>query len=902
MEQGATQDEGSETARTRGARFFRADLHIHSATASHDVSDPVATPEAIVASAQELKLDIIALADHNDISNVDAAIKAGQKAGVLVIPGVELSTPQGHLLCYTPTLQALQTFFHRLDIVDGGTADSRCQNQMMDCLTQVANVGGFGIIAHIDSDGAFESKVSGAGLAKQDILSHSALEGFEITRLECPYHYSRFDEDEARKRMGAARNVARGLGTQQVFARVMNSDAHTLKALERNAKNDRRVTRFKMEKPSFDGLRQALRTADTRVRLEEELPRTVPMVDHVHFEGRFLSDIAIPFSPNLTCIIGGRGSGKSTIFESVCLLTGRDPPESGVVDSDVWPEMLSIGYRDETGYVHGLVRSLDGHVENVDAPDTGAVTFPVESYRQGETNELSQRVTIDPLALLGFIDRLFDVSPLLAEEDEHRKQLMALAPKILDEAAKVAKIDGVQKDLTMVQGKLQRFRDGKGETIIALQQQLEGERRARVAIENDLSSISDAVDTGGVSEVIASIRESLADEAIGEGSAEVEAIENETEKFETSVNASTKALHEAAKTYVTQVKLQAKSWQAKEKKTSDEIKVKQDELLQHGVRLDMTFIQKLTADESRLKDQLKQLKLSVNVLKDLKRNYSATLKSRWKARQAVASHRVAFARKISKSLESGVADLSISLKFAESALAPDADRAISAAMGWKTLAQLKAHALINDLTLPKLLDCVSRGDVSGIMGLRNDTDGTVFNESEARTLLERLAEPEVLAELEATEILDRPRLNVSKPVAAGLGAAPKGRDFNRLSLGQQQSVLLALMLKSESRAPLVIDQPEDNLDSEFIYSTLVPAIREAKERRQVIVITHNANIAVLGDAELIVALKATNERATVMARGSIDLPAARDMACAILEGSAEAFRRRAFIYGMDITK
>jgi hypothetical protein len=221
-------------------------------------------------------------------------------------------------------------------------------------------------------------------------------------------------------------------------------------------------------------------------------------------------------------------------------------------------------------------------------------------------------------------------------------------------------------------------------------------------------------------------------------------------------------------------------------------------------------------------------------------------------------------------------------------------------MGWKTLAQIKAHALINDLTLPKLLACVSSGNISDIVGLRNDTGGTLFNADEARMLLERLAEPVLLAELQATEILDRPRLNVSKPVVNGSAATLKGRDFNRLSLGQQQSVLLALMLKSESRAPLVIDQPEDNLDSEFIYSTLVPAIREAKERRQVIVITHNANIAVLGDAELIVALKATNERASVMARGSIDLPGARDMACAILEGSAEAFRRRASIYGMDV--
>ena len=124
------------------------------------------------------------------------------------------------------------------------------------------------------------------------------------------------------------------------------------------------------------------------------------------------------------------------------------------------------------------------------------------------------------------------------------------------------------------------------------------------------------------------------------------------------------------------------------------------------------------------------------------------------------------------------------------------------------------------------------------------------------------------------------------------------RDFSRLSLGQKQSVLLSLMLSAESNLPLIIDQPEDHLDSEFIYQTLVPVLRRAKERRQVIVVTHNANIAVLGDAEQIIVLKATDDNGRVVSRGSIDHPATKAFACAILEGSDEAFRRRAAIYGV----
>lgn len=249
-----------------------------------------------------------------------------------------------------------------------------------------------------------------------------------------------------------------------------------------------------------------------------------------------------------------------------------------------------------------------------------------------------------------------------------------------------------------------------------------------------------------------------------------------------------------------------------------------------------------------------------------------------------------------------MSDLFVSLKFDESALSPDAERLLIDAMGWRTLQQLKAKALIENLTVPVLLDCVKRRDVSGVTALKNPTNGAaVFSQTEAQTLIERISDADLLAQLETVSVHDRPRLNVTKKIDGVEGPDRYiPRDFKRLSLGQQQSVLLSLMLTSESRAPLIVDQPEDNLDSEFIYKTLVPVIRAAKERRQVIVVTHNANIAVLGDAELIIALKATADKASIVTRGSIDHTGTCAAACSILEGSREAFDRRASIYGIGL--
>ena len=94
----------------RGARFFRADLHIHSFSTSHDVRDPTMTPAAIIDTAISEGIGLIAITDHNEIVNV--AVASGYASGreIVVIPAVELSTSQGHLLSYAPTVDALQRF------------------------------------------------------------------------------------------------------------------------------------------------------------------------------------------------------------------------------------------------------------------------------------------------------------------------------------------------------------------------------------------------------------------------------------------------------------------------------------------------------------------------------------------------------------------------------------------------------------------------------------------------------------------------------------------------------------------------------------------------------------------------------------------------------------------------
>jgi PHP family Zn ribbon phosphoesterase len=172
-----------------GARFYRADLHIHSFGASHDVKDSTMTPKQIVKTALDEGLHVISVTDHNEIDNVAPAITAARDL-LLVVPGVELSTSEGHLLCYLPTLDALQKLLGRIAIADRGTQKSRCQTSMLDCLNHLQALNGFGVLAHVDAAGGFETENPGNSAHKHDVLCHQALLGIELKRADSVVSYS----------------------------------------------------------------------------------------------------------------------------------------------------------------------------------------------------------------------------------------------------------------------------------------------------------------------------------------------------------------------------------------------------------------------------------------------------------------------------------------------------------------------------------------------------------------------------------------------------------------------------------------------------------------------------------------------------------------------------------------
>jgi len=881
-----------------GARFCRADLHIHSYGGSHDVKDPTMTPQGIVTTALNEDVSVIALTDHNEISNVQEALAAAVGKPLLVVPGVELSTPQGHLLVYFDAYEHLERFHGKLSFGDRGTQTSRCQTGILECLKAIDGAHGFAVLAHVDGNGGFEKTLSGFPPYKGDVLASPSLLGLELKEATSVVSYGASDPEQQRVQLGNKRIGALGLGDKQYLARVLFSDAHSIATLGRNAQGNRKLTRIKMDSPSFNGIRIALQDADARIRLEDEIPQSVPFILGIKLEGGFLDGQAVHFSRNLNCIIGGRGAGKSTVFEAARVIAPK-ASSSKLVDSEVWPEKITVVWVDQAGQQHTVERLIGEESQNADDPILGSTSFPIESYSQSETAETSTKAQDNPAILLQYLDHFVDLGELSAREESARDELLANQTELEKAQTQVARIPDFRKLLASAQQQLKALESANAAEVVALERKIAEERTIRESIEKRVTDLRAEVSSSSIDEILGDIQGAAKAEDLRVGAAEFKVIAQLASDFASQSRKNHQLLETKAVALTADVKKQIELWRQRERAFLADIDQKKKDLLGQGIKLDSMYIKKLAADESSHSKNLKLLAEWEKRLLKLRAERRDLLKARLEWRAAISKERLAFSTKANAILKNALTDLSVNIKFISGAHSPEAEEIIKDALNWRTSQVPRAALLVEQVPIPQLLSAIQKNNPLPIQQVTASDGARPFNHTDALEVLKVLGQSPHIYRLERCLFDDRPKITVTKKVIQRNGTVQyQSKDFSKLSLGQQQSVLLALMLSSESTSPLIIDQPEDNLDGEFIFHSIVPVLRAAKERRQIIVVTHNPNIAVLGDAEEIIALKSTNDKSMVVTRGSIDETNTKKIVCQILEGAEAAFRRRAKMYGI----
>ena len=879
---------------SNGAQFRRADLHIHSFGdgGSYDVGDASMTPEAIVDTAIAERLDLIAIADHNQIANVRPALKYANGKELFVVPGVELSTPQGHLLVYTPTIDGLERLMGKLNI----SADRKaCHNTIPQCLQFAAEFDGFGICAHIELDSGLEKAHPKFDAFKQEVFNSPNLLALEIANAATSSWFTHDDPDVNRRGCAIGRCKTLGFEDGLDLAKVMSSDAHTLNALGRNASGNRRLTRLKMEALTFSALRIALMDAAARVRLEDLIPPSIPRFVGMKLEGGFLKDQVVHFSRNLTCIIGGRGAGKSTLLESLRAASGN-ANDNTVIDSEVWPDAISLIYEDEVGQMHTLTRSKLCDVANAD-PE-GPTSVAIESYGQGETAETIQHCDDDPSILLKFLDGFIDFGDLRAADEALRDAILANQTVIEELQLNIDQIAPTEKQKGIADVQVAALKRQNASQVVELEEKLAKERRFRDGLKKNLGELLVSITANLNSSDLRKLTADVDGDTLAAGKAEFEVVRALVDALAKDVEALSGQMKQKITEANAKITVQLQSWVAREKETQQKIEDIRRDLEKQNIKLDMAFIRKVTKDAADCQARLTELKKSLPKQQEAFKERRRLLQERTALRAKTFNARQAFATTMNSNLAAAVVDYRVKIQFYEGLLSPDMEELIKSTMSWRTSQVPRASVIASTMPPIALLAAVTAGNPAPLEQL-TDVDGNrVFTRADAADIIKRLGEWAPKAALERIAFEDRPEIKVTRAIDKPDGT--KGyvvRDFAKLSLGQQQAILLTVLLFSKSRVPLIIDQPEDNLDGEFIYKTVVRSLRSIKEHRQVVIVTHNPNIAVLGDAELIIPLRGASELSVVRDRGSIDTEQTKKIVCTILEGSEKAFKRRQEVYG-----
>ena len=615
-------------------------------------------------------------------------------------------------------------------------------------------------------------------------------------------------------------------------------------------------------------------------------------VESVTISGGFLDglEVAPPARPSLTCIIGPRGSGKTTLAEAIRYgiagLGDASRTRANLIQGTLGHATVRLSTCGEAeGQAYVITRRYDqppnltaASGEPITDVDLDRGTFlPLDGYTDREIEAIAEERGASGERRRQLLDEL--------HREEHRKLLVALsglrraldanaeaihrttsrlddlreqseelhdAPARLDALPEVAESPlGSEHDELNARGLAEEHELAELDRAEQFLSECEQTMARLHAVEEEAPRIASDQSLADVQGVVDAVAGRIVD------AARTIQIELDTRRAElATIRSSLERAHDATTARLGEIE-----------QTSAAIA---EALAERGrVRREVERLERLQSDyeteTKRLDDLLEERKrLRFDYLRERER-ISELRETATEALQAKAGERVRVR------------------VFRHADTSAYAQRLRTALPG----AHVRNHEDIVDRLLrlrPEDLGQILRdGDVAE---LAHQTD---LGETRSRKLMKAFRERLDPLALEVIPIDDRIGIELN----VGTDREPRFKDAALLSQGQKCTALLPLLLARRD-VPLVIDQPEDNLDNHFIYETVVRAVAQVKQTRQLVFVTHNANIPVLGDADLVVVLDSDGQRGFVHKRGTVD--DCRDEIVDLLEGGREAFERRRELY------
>jgi AAA domain len=854
-----------------------ADLQVHTpADPDHEYGpawgpdpDP-AFAEALVARFRDAGVGVIAVTDHNRLDWYPALRAAGDRAGVFVFPGLEISVNGCHLLAvweasprgYELGRRFLAALWPPAEspFDAGGRPRVVSRGQVADVARWAVEHQALVLAPHAT---AARSGLFGPGVCRNsdEVARSGLIAGFDV-------HGSAGADVlvNPRRQFGDARP-----------AWFISGDTRRWEGI------GERAVYLKMgERPSLEGLRQAFWVAETRIRFPERLrsrwghvrdvrfladPRPAwPRLTHVRIEGGFHDGLVLDLAPGLNAVIGGKGTGKSTLIEVLRYVLDAGEPTYKEAASNRKHNFranaeASVFATDERGDEYEVRRSGDGGRPLLlrDGQETGlAVRRRVSArvFGQRELQTLADRPDMLREFVAGVTREAWEevTAPersLLQAIEEQDRTLAALEDDL-------DRMGEEEQELQDVGDKL-RLAEASGVTRWIQESQTLNRANRTVA-----AMVAWPLRVGEAAEALerllpapAAADDAPVPEGLGRALADLEEV----------VRRSADELRGAVARTAGALITPTADWEAEHARRRKEIEA---QLATAGIS-DPRQLRRMQQRATELEERLTELPAK-------RERAGATAEARRGALRKLGQVRRRKSRQVER-----------------------AARTLSAALGPRV--RLAARPLADRSLLLETLEGALHGQ-----GVRSDQ-------------LQRLAQeaPEAIGDAIRQGAAAVAALGCSATTAAKLAVLPGAAvrrieeadtpdrvvveidlggpgaeawaSIDEVSPGQRAMALLALALASGGE-PLVIDQPEDDLDNRYIYDEVVRVLSRVCEDRQVIVATHNANIPVLGDAELILALDADADRSRVLALGGLEEAEVANQARQILEGGDQAFLAR----------
>ena len=748
-----------------GALFYKADLHIHSygvGSGSFDVTDTSNTPEAIVDTAFDKGLKVISVTDHNEILNSIIAVNYSKDRDILVVPGIEISTTQGHLLLYFETIEQLRAFYGFLTF---NQDKSICNQGIVECLNKAQQHNGIGVLAHISLSSGFEKTIRRYGPQMEEIFKCENLLGLEITCKDDSLLYTDYDLSQEHKHLLDIWRTNVGNKLHQDIAKLMSSDSHELSKLGNNAEGNNRLTRFKMPSLTFRAFRLALLSSESRVRLEDDIPEQRPIIKNIKILGGLLDGTNIELSPNLTCIIGSRGAGKSTLLESIREGTGNNGGSS-ILNSEVWPQTIQLEYVDEVGQVLSFLKEKNSATENRTDPINGITTIPIESYGQGVTASTLQHSEDNPQVIINFLDSFLSLNTLVQQDKEYVDAIRKNQSELKNLRLNLIALPGTRKALENERKKLKILEQSKASEIVKYHNALIKEREFRNSLINELKNLvntyKNILDDNSLFEKVAK----MDDSSIVVGKEYFNTVKLLVDDFRKLVYSKSAELNLSLNEKINSLNEQLKLWKHNEAAIQAKIDAKKEELTNNGIPFDLGKINQVTKDILDFEKKLSKLEDDQKAIKELELQRKNLIEERQNNKKEIYRQRLSFVSKINEHLKNSVDDFSISVKYAKDVYSPAFEISLKEMMGWRTSQVPKAGVIARSISVYDFVDAIKTRN-KGVLTSIQYNGSSLLNNEEIDNILFKLND-----NLRASRVQSQTQFELCRGAAVNADVSP----------------------------------------------------------------------------------------------------------------------------------